>query len=414
MKHVVATLLLGASLCGNAIGQVEPPKGQPARSGSAGVGIGIQVDLGSLVSGVAAMFGRARSETGSNVVAGQLVAVWAEDEITLAPGEVAQTLQARVLADHPLPSLGLRLVLFAVDDAEADKILAQARQSFPQLTFARNGYVDALQTGYTAANTGAVGRQYAHALVGATAVQPLPQPVRVGVIDGAPDPSVPLDVASFDLQRFTDARPSPHASALACELACRPEMGFPGLARGADLVWAAILSPHQNGQERSDLVTLARALDGLVKRRAEVILTSLGTPHNPVLNRVLDRVLPKVRAFVAAAGNGEPNRTVPLPASHPGVIAVAAVDAAAQPWPQGSRGQSILIAAPGVDLWLPVGGGRYFTGTSYAAPFAAAWIAQRLASGQPADASALCAAAQDLPPSGRDEATGCGLLRWSP
>jgi hypothetical protein len=234
--------------------------------------------------------------------------------------------------------------------------LAQARQSFPQISFARNRYVDTLQTEHTAASPGAAGRQYAHGLVGATAVQRLPQPVRIGVIDGAPDPNVPLDAASFDLQRFTDAGQSPHASAISCELACRPETGFPGLARGAELVWAAILSPHPNGHERSDLVTLARALDGLVKRRAEVILTSLGTPPNPVLTRVLDRVLPKVRAFVAAAGNGGPNGTVPLPAAHPGVIAVAAVDAAAQPWPQGSRGQAILVAAPGVDLWLPVGG----------------------------------------------------------
>jgi hypothetical protein len=315
MKRVVTALLLGASLCGTASGQVEPSRG-----GSAGIGFGIQVDLRSLVSGVAALFGHATSDTASNVVAGQVVAVWAEDEVALAPEEVARAMQARVLADHPLSSLGLRLVLFAVDEEEADKLLAQARQSFPQITFARNSYVDTLQTEHTAASPGAAGRQYAHELVGATAVQRLPQPVRIGVIDGAPDANTPLDAASFDLQRFTDAGHSPHASAIACELACRPETGFPGLARGAELLWAAILSPHQNGHERSDLVTLARALDGLVKRRAEVILTSLGTPPNPVLTRVLDRVLPKVRAFVAAAGNGGPNGTVPLPAAHPGVV----------------------------------------------------------------------------------------------
>mgnify|MGYP001627288509 CR=1 FL=1 len=102
MKRVVTALLLGASLCGTAIGQVEPPKGQPSRGGSAGVGIGIQVDLRSLVSGVAALLGRATSDTVSNVVAGQVVAVWAEDEVALAPEEVARAMQARVLADHPL------------------------------------------------------------------------------------------------------------------------------------------------------------------------------------------------------------------------------------------------------------------------------------------------------------------------
>lgn len=236
MKRVVTALLLGASLCGTATGQVEPSKAQPSRGGSAGVGFGIQVDLGSLVSGVAALFGHATSDTASKVVAGQVVAVWAEDEVALAPEEVARAMQARVLADHPLSSLGLRLVLFAVDEEEADKLLAQARQSFPQISFARNSYVDTLQTEHTAASPGAAGRQYAHELVGATAVQRLPQPVRIGVIDGAPDPNAPLDAASFDLQRFTDAGLSPHASAIACELACRPETGFPGLARGAELV----------------------------------------------------------------------------------------------------------------------------------------------------------------------------------
>ncbi len=97
--------------------------------------------------------------------------------------------------------------------------------------------------------------------------------------------------------------------------------------------------------------------------------------------------LPRVRAFVAAAGNGGPKEKSPYPAAYPGVIAVAAVDAEARPWAGGTRGEYILFAAPGVDVWLPVGQGRYFTGTSYAAAFVTAWVAQRLARGQPVDAA---------------------------
>ena len=40
----------------------------------------------------------------------------------------------------------------------------------------------------------------------------------------------------------------------------------------------------------------------------------------------VERVMPKVRGFVAAGGNGGPEGSAPFPATHPSVIAVAAVE----------------------------------------------------------------------------------------
>lgn len=118
---------------------------------------------------------------------------------------------------------------------------------------------------------------------------------------------------------------------------------------------------------------------------------------------------------MAAAGNGGADGGLVYPAALPGVIAVAAVDARLRPYRDGTRGSWITLAAPGVEVWVPGradDGGRYVSGTSFAAPFVTAWVAQRLARGLPVDAATLCANAHDVPPAGRDVQTGCGLLQW--
>jgi len=241
------------------------------------------------------------------------------------------------------------------------------------------------------------------------------KPVRIGVIDGDPAPAAPpLQAAALYRHVFGQAGVgTEHAAAVVCELVCAPAAGFSGLARGAQL-WAAPVLREHDGRVFSDTATVACALDWLSSQRVNLVNLSLGSAPDAVLARVVAAAQRSGVRLVAAAGNAGPNRPLPYPAALPGVIAVAAVDAAAQPYAQGNRGAQVLLTAPGVDLWLPIGGGRYFTGTSFAAPWVTAWLAQRLSRGQPADEAALCAAARDLPPPGRDPASGCGLLRWGP
>src|SRR3546814_4413372 len=85
--------------------------------------------------------------------------------------------------------------------------------------------------------------------------------------------------------------------------------------------------------------------------------------------------------LVAAAGNEGPHAAPVFPAGYPSVLAVTAVDASLQPYRHANRGDYIDLAAPGVDVWSARRGqgGRYNSGTSFAAPFVAAAAALVLA-----------------------------------
>lgn len=401
-------LLAAALLCSaTAFGQTYPQKNVEPRGG--GVGVGVRIDLGDLVRGVSALFGRNEAD-GPAFAPGQIVVVWSRTD-PMDGAAVTEAVQGELLALASLEALGLNVAVLQVEDERLELALQTLRERFPAAVFDRNALVYPQE----AAEDGGRARQYVATLIGAGVPPRLARSVRIGVIDGAPDPKLALDVAALAVERFAPAdAPSDHASAVACALACRAETGFAGLAPGAELTWAAILAPGPDGREHGDTFKLARALDWLVGRRVDIIHASLGSAPNEVLARVLERALPQVRAIVAAGGNGGPKGKPPYPAAYPGVIAVAAVDAKARPWPGGTRGAYILLAAPGVDVWLPVRQGHYFTGTSYAAPFVTAWVAQRLVRGLPVDTASLCAAARDLPPDGRDQASGCGLMGWSP
>lgn len=413
MKHwrtrlgVMATTLALVCVDGVALaqqGKVEPPLN--TGRGGGGVGFGLQVDLGALWSATRAA---SPADEPAEDLPGHIVGVWALDTL-LDPATVAAAAQGELLASHALSNLGLQVALLRVPTTQTQTSLQTLQQRYPEATFGPQRLYAPLMSNPNAANA----VQYAAALLHAPQPAPaLPAPVRIGIVDGVPDPSIGLEASAIALLPMV---PSPsgtqHATAVACILACAPSTGWTGLARGTSLVFAAVLRQDHAGRPRSDTYTVARALDALLGRRVDVINMSLGGAPDAVLQRVIERVLPRVRGLVSAAGNSGPQGPKPYPATHPGVIAVAAVDATAEPWPQGTRGPHVAIAAPGVDLWLPLDGGRYFSGTSYAAPFVTAALATRIAFGQAATIEALCNSATDLPPTGRDEATGCGLLQW--
>lgn len=396
---------LAVVLAGAAWAQQASPA-SPPRGGAQG-GIGIQVDLGALLRAITARRPAGQEDA---YVPGQIVGVWEADE-PLDAQTIASAAGARLLDVRRLEALALVLVVLEVPEDQTDAALQTLRQRHPAAVFDR-------QVVYTAASKRDDARdrplRYAARLLHAPEEGvKLPAPVVIGIVDGQPDPAVGLEAESIALLPLVKAPAAvEHATAVACLLACAAETGAPGLARGAGLVFAAVLANGPAGRARSDTSTVALALDALAGRQVDLVHMSLGGAPDAVLTRVVERVLSKVRGLIAAGGNSGPEGTAPFPASHPGVIAVAAVDADAKPWRGGTRGPHIAIAAPGVDLWLPVGGGRYFTGTSYAAPFVTAALAWRLATRLPARIDALCAQARDLSPAGPDPATGCGLLQW--
>lgn len=381
-------------------GKAEPQRGH----GGGSWGVGVQWDLGALWAAV-----RGATRDNPDDIPGHIVAVW-DASAALDPATLATSVQGELLASHELPAVGLQAIVLRVPTTHTPTALETLRTQYPDATFGpQRVYV---LWGPAGDATGAV--HYALALLHAPSPPPpLPAPVRIGIVDGWPDPSIGLHASAIALLPLV-AEPAgaDHATAVACILACAPMAGLGGMARGAHLVFAAVLHQDGSGRLRSDTITVARALDALLSRGVDIINISLGSAPDSVLQRVVERVLPRVGALVAAGGNAGPNGRPPFPATHPGVIAVAAVDADGQPWSHGTRGGHIAVAAPGVDLWLPVGGGRYFSGTSYAAPFVTAALATLRARGKPIGLDVLCAWAIDLPPAGRDDATGCGLLQW--
>jgi hypothetical protein len=133
-------------------------------------------------------------------------------------------------------------------------------------------------------------------------------------------------------------------------------------------------------------ITVARAIDWAIQAGAHVVTMSLGGIPASALRRAITRAVEADMIVLAAAGNCV--RYVVWPARYDECTAVAATNAADEPWPGTCRGAPVDISAPGQNVFhavVPpdgptdrdtVGQGQ---GTSYAvaltAGVAALWVA---------------------------------------
>lgn len=208
-----------------------------------------------------------------------------------------------------------------------------------------------------------------------------------------------------------------HGTAIAILLAGRRDARTPGLLDGARVIAAGAFHRDARGQDAADAFDVARAVDLLVGRGARVINMSLAGPRNEILRSVVDAARARDAILVAAAGNAGPRAAPLYPAAYDSVVAVTAVDRNARVYRHASAGAHIDFAAPGVRLWTAASasGGRFRSGTSYAAPFVSAALAAARARepGKRADEliAALAGRAADLGPPGRDATYGWGLVR---
>jgi hypothetical protein len=159
---------------------------------------------------------------------------------------------------------------------------------------------------------------------------------------------------------------------------------------------------------------IAGALEWMLGKDIPTINMSLAGPRNAILDRLVRDALAKGRSVVAAAGNGGPSAPPAYPAAVPGVIAVTAVDTDLRVYRYANRGKYISVSAPGVGVIAAYtrGGMARFTGTSFAAPYIAGWIARCRSAGA---AAASCNASmrkssRDLGATGFDEVYGYGLI----
>lgn len=208
-----------------------------------------------------------------------------------------------------------------------------------------------------------------------------------------------------------------HGTAIAILIAGRRDARTPGLLDGARVIAAEAFHRDARGQDVADVFDIARAIDLLVGKKPGVINLSFTGPPNEILRRVADAARDRDVILVAAAGNAGPNAAPLYPAAYESVVAVTAIDRNSRVYSQANSGAHIDFAAPGVRLWTAAAssGGRYRSGTSYAAPFVSAALATaraRTPDKKAADLiSALAEQAVDLGPPGRDVTFGWGLVR---
>jgi subtilisin family serine protease len=278
---------------------------------------------------------------------------------------------ARLAAAHGLsvvtlwamPALGMDCVVLALPpgasvDASVAALQAHAEVAWaqPMNEFHAQGHVDplfALQP---------VAAQWRLDDVHAVATG---RNVHVAIIDSGVDDAHP-DLAQAVQVRanFVDGRAwaaELHGTAVAGLVAARADngIGMVGVAPDAQLYALRACWEVDTRQTLCNSLSLAKALNFAIERRAEVINMSLSGPTDLLLGRLIDVALAHRQQVVAAvderaAGGG-------FPAAHPGVIAVG--DTLSGAAPDGTW------SAPARDLptTVPGGGWRMVTGTSFAA-----------------------------------------------
>lgn len=325
-----------------------------------------------------------------------------------------------------LPVLGFSLMRLGLPSGQdVPSALGTLRQTFPATLFDANTLYGPQASAQPQHDLQAAAepRRYAKDLIGWPELSPdCRLEVDVGLIDTAVDRGHPaLRDRNLMSRNFLTSglKPAPpdHGTAVASLIVGDPASSAKGLIPSARLYAAAIFGLRENNRVVGTTDAIARAVDWLGQEGVRIVNLSLSGPGNQVMRLTVERARDSGMILIAAAGNEGPNAAPVFPAGYESVLAVTAVDAALQPYSLANRGDYIDLAAPGVDVWSARGGqgGRYSSGTSFAAPFVAASAALVLALEPDIAPSTLQTRlekqARDLGSPGRDSTFGWGLLQ---
>jgi subtilisin family serine protease len=238
----------------------------------------------------------------------------------------------------------------------------------------------------------------------------------VAVIDSGIDADHPeLDgviAGSLDALGGT-FKPHQHGTAIAGAIASRGQLT--GVAPGARLLSIRAFAGSGSGGAEGTTFNVLRSLEWAHAQGARVVNLSFAGPSDKLLSRALGAARAKGVVLVAAAGNAGPKSPPLYPAADPNVIAVTATDPDDKLYISANRGKHIGVAAPGVDVLVPIPGAGYdlASGTSIAAAHVsglAALLIERDPNLTPdAIQAILVATARDLGARGRDTDFGAGL-----
>lgn len=229
----------------------------------------------------------------------------------------------------------------------------------------------------------------------------------IGMIDTGVVSHPALSGSSIKVKDFSSGGgevPVDHGTAIASILVSE------GSAR---LYVANIFRRGNGGSPYTSAESVISALEWLVESDVPVVNISLAGPRNAVLDTLMVRAVNKGVAIVAAAGNGGPTAPPAYPAALHQVVAVTAVDQDMHIYRYANQGPYITVAARGVlePAAQSHGGIGHYSGTSFATPHVAAWMARCLKAAAGDDCSAtLRHSARDLGEPGYDPVYGYGFV----
>ena len=301
----------------------------------------------------------------------------------------------RVIARHDLPALGSRVTrLAAPRGMDADRALEQARQIDPAAKFDYTHYYGTQfnPSGVTVGGAGTLPRKAGRFTLGMIDTGVAAHPALRGAA-----------IVSRDFGKGARGVPLAHGTAVASIL----------VSEGASRLRVASIFRGGDEAPFTSADVIIDALDWMVASRVPVVNMSLSGPRNAILDALVDRAVARGTLIVAAAGNGGPSAPPAYPAALRPVIAVTAVDGDNRVYRYANHGRYITVAARGVGEAAADsrGGISRFSGTSFATPHVAAWMARCLqASAATACARELRLRARDLGEPGYDPVYGHGLI----
>lgn len=228
----------------------------------------------------------------------------------------------------------------------------------------------------------------------------------IGMIDTGVVGHPALRGTSIEVRDFSEGKggvPTAHGTAIASILS----------SEGSSKIFVANIFRGDSSRPHTTADSLALALEWMVANRVPVVNISLSGPRNAILDRLVQRTIANGTVIVAAAGNGGPTAPPAYPAALSNVIAVTAVDRNNRVYRYANQGRHIVVAARGVDepAARPGGGIVRYSGTSFATPHVAAWMARCMGGrGAGACTASLRREARDLGEPGYDPVYGYGLV----
>ena len=317
--------------------------------------------------------------------------------LSLSDAELGRLQQSgfEVLAKQELPALGSWLHrLKTPEGLDAPTALRAAQRTEPDAVFDYTHYygLQYVTSGSQSAETSAT----------------LPRKegrLTIGMIDTAIVSHSALSGVSITSRDFADASgvPKAHGTAVASILA----------SEGTSTLYVANIFRGRGSRPYTSADNIVEALNWMVSQNVPVVNMSLAGPRNAILDRLIEQSVGRGTLIVAAAGNGGPSAPPAYPAALPPVIAVTAVDQRNRVYRYANQGNYITVAARGVDepAASSQGGITRFSGTSFATPHVAAWMARCQARRSlQSCARRLRRSAQDLGAKGYDNVYGYGLI----